>query len=571
MSVDPIIKETQINIIIDTNIPNEKEFSFTKDVLYNKILEKTENFSQYPYFSSYIPYPEKILKNFDYPSQVAFFFNKDEFIRILKNTDDYKKMFKESEDTHKQSELEQTKKFQQRRKKGGSSQNENIIQKNIMIMLSIIFPTNYPVLNNISNSYDSLFTSKLNISSVNGIVPFLLSITLGIQSKQPKYSYIKSPSKGICTVTEVVWLNDIYNHPEYKKIIDQYTTFQKWKITEVKQLQLEIDNELKVYNKSYGKGLNELNGIISDKTIQKKIKDKFVYKMQRSNINIKPEIEFNTFIDKLAIITKNINNLRNYIKDLILLKHSYEIISTNIKDELIGIKGLNIQSLMNSIEKVELNNEIIDNYLESSSIQFESENQTSEEKKLQERIKRWSGYSKYNEFMNLLKTFKKPNNESSNIFLQEVIEDFIRGDTENEFEELMHPINSKSPDIAKFIKTGITMKSSNPIKNTIYVRMDVIAGEINDSNKNEINCMFNGDYLGNELNRLLKPNNKFWELDPNRFFFDLKTGEGNEKNELEKKKGGLSRDYKKMKCIYERRLNSNVYRCKKVFTKKNHK
>ena len=574
MSVDPIIKETQINIIIDTNIPNEKEFSFTKDVLYNKTLKNTDEFSQYPYFSSYIPYPEKILKSLDYPSQVDFFFKKDEFIRILKNTDDYKKIFLESEDIRKQSELEQTKKFQSRRKKGGSSQNEDIIQNNIMIMLSLIFPTNYPVLNNISNSYDYLFTSTSNISSVHGIVPFLLSISLGIESKEPKYSYIKSPSKGICTVTEVIWLNDLYNHPEYKKIVDQYATFQKWKITEVKQLQLEIDNELKLYNKSYGKGLNALNDIFSDKNIQKKIKDRMVYKMQRSNINIKPEIEFNTFIDKLAMITKNIENveyLRKNIKDLILLKRSYEIIATNIKDELVGIKGLNIQSLMNSIEKVELNNEIIDNYLESSSIQFESENQTNEEKKLQERIKRWSGYTKYNEFMNLLKTFKKPNNESSNIFLQEVIEDFIRGDTENEFEELMHPINSKSPDIAKFIKTGITMKSSNPIKNTIYVRMDVIAGEINDSNKNIINCMFNGDYLGNELNRLLKPNNNFWELDPNRFFFDLKSGEGNENNKLEKKKGGLSRDYKKMKCVYERRINSNVYRCKKIFTKKNHK
>ena len=138
MSVDPIIKETQINIIIDTNIPNEKEFSFTKDVLYNKTLKNTDEFSQYPYFSSYIAYPEKMLKNFDYQTQVEFFFKKDEFIRILKNTDDYKKIFLESEDIRKQSELEQTKKFQARRKKGGSSQNEDIIQKNEIIQNNIM-------------------------------------------------------------------------------------------------------------------------------------------------------------------------------------------------------------------------------------------------------------------------------------------------------------------------------------------------------------------------------------------------------------------------------------------------
>ena len=115
MSVDPIINETQINIVLDTNIQGEQPLSFTKSVLYNKLLQDMNGYSDYPYFSSAIEYPETILKNLDYINQVAFFFKKDDFLRILKETSQYKTLAEKM----KKKEIEKTELL--RRKMKGES------------------------------------------------------------------------------------------------------------------------------------------------------------------------------------------------------------------------------------------------------------------------------------------------------------------------------------------------------------------------------------------------------------------------------------------------------------------
>jgi hypothetical protein len=102
LEIDPIINETQINIILDTNIPGEQFVSFTKNIIYNQLLNDTSGFSEYPYFSSVIPYPQEILKGLDYVNQVAFFFKKENFIKILKETSEYKTILEEKEKNEKE-------------------------------------------------------------------------------------------------------------------------------------------------------------------------------------------------------------------------------------------------------------------------------------------------------------------------------------------------------------------------------------------------------------------------------------------------------------------------------------
>jgi len=556
MSVDPIIKETQINIIIDINISGEKPFSLTKNVLHNDNLT-IGDFSEYPYFSSSIPYPKSILNELDYNSQVAFFFKKENFLNTIKQTSEYKNAFKILKKNKETEELNQKIKFAEKIKKikkakakatqarlvnGGSKtiqdskQKNKIIKENIMLMLTLLFPTNYPLHNNVFNSYDSIFSNMSSVSSLSSIMPFLLSNLLGIESTKQKYSYINSPSKGICTVTQVIWLNDLYNHPEYKKIVENYDEFQKWKIKETTKLNDEITKEINVYGSVYGIGLKELQKILTDNAT-KTIIESSMTNMQRSNIRINLKNEFKEFLENLKIIISNLNNLVNFIPNLIKFKRTYENIRRYIETQLSTIKKFNISSLIQSITKVELNYEIINKYLDISIVSDTTTNLTSEERDLQQRVQRWDGYKKYNEFMNLLKLFKRPTNESSNLELQEVIEDYLRGNTENEFEILMYPANSKSSDIKNLVETGMSIKPTEP-KNTINVRMDVIAGVLNDGNKKEINCSFNEQYLGNELDRLLKTTTKFWELDPNRFLFELNTTK-------QKTNGGARFSYKK--------------------------
>ena len=242
MSVDPIINETQINIILDTNIPGENPFSFTKNVLYNESLKNTNRFSTYPYFSYWIPYPESILKDMDYPTLISFFFIKEVFLKVLRDTNEYTSLF--SQMGNNIQKMDNNSLILKKIIKLDKQQETANIKKNIMIMLTLIFPTGYPKDNNILNSYDTYILGNINSSSIKDIIPLFLSWGLGIESTKQKYSYIRSPTKGICTVSQVIWLNDLYNHPNYKDIINNYENFKIWKTREIQKQEDDIENEL---------------------------------------------------------------------------------------------------------------------------------------------------------------------------------------------------------------------------------------------------------------------------------------------------------------------------------------
>ena len=51
--------------------------------------------------------------------------------------------------------------------------------------------------------------------------------------------------------------------------------------------------------------------------------------------------------------------------------------------------------------------------------------------------------------------------------------------------------------------------------------MDLIEGILNDKNISKINCLYKSEYLGTELDVLLYPQSKPWELNTKRLFFSL--------------------------------------------------
>ena len=554
--MDPIINETQINIILDTNIPSNSQISLTKNILHNSLLTNIDSYSEYPFFSWWIPYPRDILVTMDYASQVDFFFKKEDFIKILKQTNDYQIFSKKMEEK----KLINKKKRQTSRISEANSlfmldkttQNNNA-KNNIMIMLTLLFPTSFPTSTNILNTYDQLFLNIANKSSVSSIIPFLLNISFGIKSEKPKYSYIKLPSVGVCTVTQVVWLNDIYNHPEYKKIIFEFDNFQIWKIREKVSLNNEIDQKMKLFddNNIIGESWNELIKRLDTINVNE-IPDyrynpynQYNYNNQYSEKQINYKDEFN----KLKILLKNKNliiNNKNY-EDLFKIKKYYNDLNNVIRSRLYDIVNVNV--FISNIQKIQINNHIIHKYLENESFNIIQNNQrnnimTQDENMINQEVQKWEGYKKYNDFIRLLQNFNKINNESTNDLLQNTIDKFIQGYKNNDFEKLLNPYNSKNNDIIKLVDTGITIKKSSEIKNTIYVRMDLIIGELNDSNKNSINCNYNNSYLGNQLNMLLNASEHFWQLDEKRFLFDLnkmKVIEDVSNNQINQKRGDNSK------------------------------
>ena len=535
--MDPIINETQINILLDTNIPSNSQISLTKNILHNSLLTNINSYSEYPFFSWWIPYPRDILVSMDYSKQVDFFFIKKDFIKILKETNEYQSYYKQIREIQLKDVKLQNKPLnedtifkimQMNNIMLDKKDKNNNAKNNIMIMLSLLFPTTFPTSMNVTNTYDALFLNVTSKSSVSSIIPFLLNIGLGVKSTKQKYSYIKIPTEGICTVTNVVWLNDIYNHPEYKKIIFEFEKFQLWKDQEKLFLKNEIDNIMKLFNSKYilgkvwNKLLKKMSTLDENEIPTTNIYNRYNYiSNYRSSAN---QVNYRDEFKKLKKLLQNkdeIINNNNY-KELFNIKKHYNNLEVVLKTEMIVP---NIDNLILDIEKIQVNNSIINKYLSTDSfIEIKPINKykmTQEEQRLEQKIQKWKGYQKNIDFINLLKIFDKSKNESTNHLLQKTIDDFVSGYSKKDFELLLNPSNSKSSNVIELVETGLTVKKNDPVNNTIYVRMDLIIGEVNDSNKNSINCLYNNDYLGNELNILLNAKDKFWELDKNRFLFDL--------------------------------------------------
>jgi hypothetical protein len=94
---------------------------------------------------------------------------------------------------------------------------------NVMCMLKLLFPTSLPTKYNILSSYENYIMQQTE-SGFSSIKDLVFS--------NNKYSYLSMNGKKY-TVTKVIWLNDVYNNPIYKKCIDNYL-FMKGKIEDEK-------------------------------------------------------------------------------------------------------------------------------------------------------------------------------------------------------------------------------------------------------------------------------------------------------------------------------------------------
>jgi len=170
-------KELRINL--STIIPGQTTISFNRQMLYNpeNTTSSSNSLSSKPFFTDQVKYPiDKISAS--YSSIIDFFFNVDIFDSILSE------------------EL----------KKGEVHDKNDIIDHNIMAMLFLLFPTRYPVINDVKNSFDMF----------RGFDP-LKTLFFNPLNRAP-FSYLKIGSETY-TVQKVIWLNDFLNHPRYRSVL----------------------------------------------------------------------------------------------------------------------------------------------------------------------------------------------------------------------------------------------------------------------------------------------------------------------------------------------------------------
>lgn len=459
---------------------------------------------------------------------------------------------------------------------------------NIMIMIRLMFPTKYPIIGNIFSSFNAVITqqTEFNVKWTDFIPGFFKKqVFEGLRD----YSYLKI-NGGIYTVTQAIWLNDIYNHKEYRQLIFKFEQLQQWKEKEIEKTEIELVKKFTLFKETYR--ANDSNFKLTQQDIDNIEKLEILKKPGVAsgsggigNVGLAKQTAFisvaKTLIKALGKLLEAIQNEQKNDEQIIesakiVTKYMSELLSRDNFQYLTGnFPSARYERIVDKMKKdldiIEADRYILDIYLRRPGINMDYESD-----KYKGIIDR--KYSTYSRFVENIRTFRAPVLESTNIDLQNTIEEFLNNTEKlpGVFNFMMTFMNfNKNPfeivnkktaivtgdfrdyalNYQKRLKTGITIRPSASETDPyyeVYVQVNVIGGELNDDNKSTIDCLYNGESLGDRLERLLNESLSLpWMINNSRIFFDITTGEAKsqidkqererkEKEEREKAKAALA-------------------------------
>ena len=246
---------------------------------------------KYPYFIGSIAYPEEFLKTISYNKILKIFFDKNTFFNTIVEN---KTLLSDEKAIEKN------------------------IEKNIMIMLNLIFPTSYPSTNNINTSYNKyLMKTQYELKFDLGE----LKIPGFTNNSIAEYSYLNHAGS-IYTVTEITWLNDVFNEPNYKKFIEKLIVYNNW----VDGVIIDNNSEKEELIKTFSKGLESTTTATTTTTGEKPVKslrinDNEIYLIKRQKKLFSEDDlinEINNIWNYFVVSKTETNNLWEKIKDNII-------------------------------------------------------------------------------------------------------------------------------------------------------------------------------------------------------------------------------------------------------------
>jgi len=219
------INVEELKVKISTNLPgsNSSIIDFKRTMLsHPELVDMRQDLSEYPYFTFDVKYPLKNLRYLTYKDRVEFFFNKEKFTQRLLTFSKEKTILDITKiETDKDEQI-----YYKRRDKN--------IEKNILAMIELLFPTKFPVINDIQSSYD-IIQERSKIKNMV-LDPMVTNY----------YCYFKINNETY-TVKKNIWINDILNHPFYQRLILEYRRL--WVALEESKLKIKREYNLKIKNK----------------------------------------------------------------------------------------------------------------------------------------------------------------------------------------------------------------------------------------------------------------------------------------------------------------------------------
>jgi hypothetical protein len=238
----------QIKIVIKTSIPGKAPFELKSNMIYiPNLKEPLKQLNDYPFITALNVFNKNAIQkhayDYDYSKIVKFFFNKKVFVRLLS-------------------------KFTIPNPEPPNKTSREILIENVKIMLELLFPMSFPATLNVTNSFDLYIKHiefDLNDAFSNVSKDFFKRITAVTSSPQTKnFSYLKLDGN-VYTVTKVIWLNDLLNHPVYRDFINEFIGFTQLASEQKVSLETNIKDKTNIlfnriqYDKTNKNTRNSLN------------------------------------------------------------------------------------------------------------------------------------------------------------------------------------------------------------------------------------------------------------------------------------------------------------------------
>lgn len=535
----------EIIVMVDSNIPDPKTrkkmepFELTNRTFYHpKLTSRVKStLSKYPYFIAERKYPKDkiyILARMGYEKIIRFFFDKEYFEKKLLG------FFKNEPEPTAVADMapEEKKRIF-----------DEIATYNVQVMIELLFPTTWPAVRNFTSSHTEYILGKKE-QGISFKDTLYQKANFGFATKGSEltsglFSYLKVDDK-IYTVSRVVWLNDLLNHPVYRKFIDNFINYNLWsdrerirlddllKKREDRLLSRILDNgeqgrkpridNLYIFGEIDNFKGNETQNGEESKPIEPTTRDykkvqfyEDLHKLIKQLESFKDSIQTQYSEDRET----NINKLFSLAKDLM---DSFDRLRKNERVKLRKITdnfGIKLSKIVEEFRKLNVLEKIKLNYMSEGEINTKLEG---EDPDVVDELKK--NYSRLVEFIEKSKYLLEPKRESSNSQLQEIIVDYSENNKKGSdtlvFTDLMSKIRSEMIFLKSTPKTDDTDKERMRVgvnvidKNKtgvphyeIYLALDMMEGEINSDNLEGIKCKYRGLYLGRETENFFGKYNPF--------------------------------------------------------------
>ena len=532
----------QLKLELDTSMPSNNKMTFTKNLL-NLKGYKGRPLDMYPYFAPYKVYRKAKIQRMTYLERVELFFNRQRFEQVIfgRKSKTKKKMAK-----RKRIEMDEGL--------------ESLKDKNFVFTVKMLFSTAFPIVDNFSQSSDYFnqdITRSFSFKGTNlEFFPFLSG------KFDKKFSHLNLGGE-IYTVTKVIWVNDVFNHPLYNRIVDNYRKIKDdMEALSIREEGL-IDRKEKLMKVLYDEKNEKWNPIveaiqsyttnmkesrISETLLAIKTAEKDIIAFREipekkntqettstataSTATTKiTKTDINTFFETYKIMTNKSEN-EGYKQALSQIWRKVGSLVPSIESVLKSsfISGESrrfLNGISNDVEDINIMNTAIE-YIKKFEFRFPKESRERRQK-IKDIIRQI--FPKANEFSEQLANFAKDRNIGNEKWNRLIQSRQLDDTVKKTFDKLAmcytnDDCNVQDDDASRYIEVKLDEITNRPQDATVemyeaFLQVNIIEGEVTNKNYNKIKCTYLDEELDNFLDNFINPQDD-WNVQNEKNFFSVK-------------------------------------------------